>query len=230
MKTKLTSMKSKIILTILLSIIGIGVSILTIRGNEDIPIQNRETGTFTDTRDGKIYKTIKIGEQWIMAENLAYKPEIGNYWAYNNDTANITKYGYLYDWKTAKKIAPQGWHLPTEADWKALRASLGGKKDVVKILGGTMEKIYKQMVIGGCGFNALMTGVRTGSGKFIYLGERTDFWSSSPSKNGQCFYMLDAKIDGKPRGVLDSKEGTAILANQQDNATWGKSVRLFKNK
>jgi uncharacterized protein (TIGR02145 family) len=222
-------MKAKIILTISLAIIGISLSLLAINGNEYLPFQVRETGTFTDSRDGKIYKTIKIGEQWIMAENFAYKPENGNYWAYNNDTANIAKYGYLYDWETAKKIAPQGWHLPTESDWKTLRASLGGKRDVFKYLGGTMEIVYKQMVVGGCGFNAIMAGVRTGSGKFIYLGERTDFWSSSPSNDGQYFYILDAKIDGKPRGILDSKEGTAALANQQDNANWGKSVRLFKD-
>lgn len=222
-------MKSKIIVTILLAIVGVGISLLAVRGTEDIPNQVRETGTFTDTRDGKIYKTIKIGEQWIMAENLAYKPENGNYWAYNNDTANIAKYGYLYDWETARKIAPQGWYLPTESDWKTLRASLGGKRDIVKILAGTMEKVYRQMVVGGCGFNAIMAGVRTGSGKFIYLGERTDFWSSSPSNDGQYFYILDAKLDGNPRGILDSKEGTAALANQQDNANWGKSVRLFKD-
>ncbi|MCX6320212.1 MAG: hypothetical protein NTX93_00180, partial [Bacteroidia bacterium] len=97
-------------------------------------------------------------------------------------------------------------------------------------LGGTMEKVYKQMVVGGCGFNALMAGIRTGNGKFMYLGGRTDFWSSSPSKDGQYFYILDAKIEGKPRGLLDSKEGTAALANQQDNAKWGKSVRLFKDQ
>ncbi|MBI5475633.1 MAG: hypothetical protein HY964_02720 [Ignavibacteriales bacterium] len=188
-----------------------------------------EKGSFTDTRDGKIYKTIKIGDQWIMAENLAYKPVNGNYWAYDNDTMNVAKYGYLYDWETAKQVAPQGWHLPTESDFLTFRKSLGGKRDLYKYLGGTMELVYKQMVIGGCGFNALMAGVRRGDGKFFGLGGQTDFWSSTKTNNGQCFYILDAKIDGKPRGLLDSKEGTAALADQQDNATWGKSVRLFKD-
>lgn len=188
-----------------------------------------ETGSFTDDRDGKTYKTIKIGEQWIMAENLAYKPEQGNFWAYNNDTNNVAKYGYLYDWETAKKVAPKGWHLPTESEWLTFRKTVGGKRDVYKYLGGTMEKVYKQMAVGGCGFNALMAGVRTGNGRFMLLGERTDFWSSSKTKAGQCFYILDAKTDGKRRGLLDSKEGTAALADQQDDATWGKSVRLFKD-
>jgi len=222
-------MKTKIFLTILLAIIGVSILLLTISWNSEIKFQTYETGSFTDTRDGRIYKTIKIGDQWLMAENFAYKPEQGNYWAYDDDTANVAKYGYLYDWETAKMVAPKGWHLPTESDWIKLRKSLGGKRDVYKYLGGTMEKVYKQMVVGGCGFNALMAGIRTGSGKFMYLGGRTDFWSSSPSKDGQYFYILDAKIEGKSRGLLDSKEGTAALANQQDNAKWGKSVRLFKD-
>jgi uncharacterized protein (TIGR02145 family) len=42
---------------------------------------SQETGTLKDPRDGKVYKTIKIGNQWVMAQNLAYKPEKGKYWA-----------------------------------------------------------------------------------------------------------------------------------------------------
>ena len=164
-----------------------------------------------------------------MAENFAYKPEKGNYWAYNNDSTNVNKYGYLYDWGTAKKIAPQGWHLPTESDWTTLRKALGGKRDVYKYLGGTMEIVYKQMVVGGCGFNALLCGIRTDDGRFVALDNRTDFWSSSPSKNGQYFYTFDRKKDGNKRGLFDSKEGTASLASEQDNANGGKSVRLFKD-
>ena len=227
---KSKTMKRKLLSVIWFTFIDLSVLILSISCTDKNIPQTNEVGSFKDTRDSKVYKTIKIGEQWIMAENFAYKPSEGNYWAYNNDTANVAKYGYLYDWETAKKVAPKGWHLPTESDWKTLRKSLGGKRDIVRCLGGTREKVYKQMVPGGCGFNALMAGMRTGNGKFVYLGGQTDFWSSSPSKYGQYFYTLDAKIEGKPRGLLDSKEGTAALAERQDNATWGKSVRLFKDK
>jgi uncharacterized protein (TIGR02145 family) len=220
-------MKYKLIYLIISGVIIIGCSFN--ESSVPLTLKSNEKGSFTDTRDGKIYKTIKIGDQWIMAENLAYQPANGNYWAYDNDTMNVAKYGYLYDWETAKQVAPPGWHLPTQSDFLTLRKLLGGKRDLYKYLRGTMEVVYKQMVVGGCGFNALMAGVRRGDGKFFGLGGQTDFWSSTKTTDGQCFYTLDAKIDGKPRGLLDSKDGTAALADQQDNATWGKSVRLFKD-
>ncbi|NLD51189.1 MAG: hypothetical protein GX660_28980, partial [Clostridiaceae bacterium] len=113
----------------------------------------QETGSFTDLRDGKIYKTVKIGNQWIMAENFAYKPDQGNYWAYNNDTNNIAIYGYLYDFETAKKIAPEGWHLPSKEEWITFRKLLGGKRAVWKYI----QIVYKPMIQGGSsGFNALL--------------------------------------------------------------------------
>ncbi|MDR2582465.1 MAG: hypothetical protein LBC75_03190 [Fibromonadaceae bacterium] len=107
-------------------------------------------GNFTDTRDKKTYKTVKIGEQVWMAENLNY----GEGKCYNDDPANCGKYGKLYNWPTAmalsydcwsnecasqvsakhKGICPDGWHLPSNVEWKALVSSVGGKETAGKYL------------------------------------------------------------------------------------------------
>jgi uncharacterized protein (TIGR02145 family) len=83
-------------------------------------------GKFTDPRDGKIYKTVKIGNQVWMAENLAYKTQKGS-WAYNNDENNAKIYGYLYEWEAANNACPPGWHLPTKAEWETLISNLGSE-------------------------------------------------------------------------------------------------------
>jgi len=72
----------------------------------------QEKGSFKDARDGKTYKTVKIGSQTWMAENLTYQAEGGS---------------GLYDWATAIKACPDGWHLPSEEEWKALIDFAGGE-------------------------------------------------------------------------------------------------------
>lgn len=71
-----------------------------------------DSGTFIDKRDDHKYKWIRIGSQIWMAENLAYKIDDGC-WIYEDECRNLLKYGLLYNWKSAIKACPKGWHLPS---------------------------------------------------------------------------------------------------------------------
>lgn len=108
--------------------------------------QPNETGTVTD-KSGKVYKTVKIGNAWWMAENLAVevyndstpiievnlsdndtiwsKKTVG---AYSRVEDNSLRYGLNYNWyalANPKKIAPAGWHIPSDQEWKDLELELG---------------------------------------------------------------------------------------------------------
>ena len=166
---------------------------------------NQNTIDFTDARDGKSYKTIRIGNQIIMAENLAFRPIIGVYYAYDEKQAKVSKYGYLYDWETAKKIGDniKGWHLPTKEEWDAVFNVLGNEKmDSLNINNG---------------FNALFGGYLSDIGTFICAGERDCFWSSTKIDNNHAWGLMMNEHEKDPiPTVFDCRCGL--------------SIRLFKNK
>ena len=154
---------------------------IEITGNVKFKVKYKsgKYGSLTDTRDGKKYKTVTIGNQEWMAENLAYKPSIGNYWAYDNDNTNVAKYGYLYDWQTAKNVCPSSWHLPSDREWTVLTDHLGGQNE-----SGTKMKSTSGWKDGGngtneSGFNAFPGGFLTIVGNFDFIGSSGYWWSSS---------------------------------------------------
>ena len=86
----------------------------------------------------KTYKTVKIGEQVWMAENLNY--EVGGKCygeggkVYNQETK---KYGRLYNWETAMRACTKNWHLPSKEEWEILVVAVGGEKTASKYLKAT---------------------------------------------------------------------------------------------
>ena len=79
----------------------------------------RGQGKLTDPRDSNVYKTITINNVTWMVENLKYKANAGAYY-FDNYAKNNSEYGVLYDWKTATKVCPDGWHLPSGTEYRTL--------------------------------------------------------------------------------------------------------------
>jgi uncharacterized protein (TIGR02145 family) len=125
---------------------------------------NNESGTFTDFRDNKTYKLVKIGTQTWMAENL-------NFYSNGGSWANSEKYGRLYNWKTATTACPSGWHLPSREEFQTLIDYVGGKDNAYKALSPE----------GNSGFSYLLAGFRDPINGKIYNTELTCFFWTSTS-------------------------------------------------
>jgi len=199
-----------------------------------------ETGTMTDI-DGNVYKTVKIGDQWWMAENLKtsryrngdsiiYVSELNNNldsatWNYlisgayciidnsNESSPNYQgkMYGFLYNWYTisdSRNVAPSGWHIPTDDEWKVMEEHLGmdtetankvnwrgsnegNKLKVEGSLKGWNEpsNIYEVWGTNESGFTALGGGCSMFNGIWGNPGVlSTGFWWTSSTEKGQPLY------------------------------------------
>ena len=176
----------------------------------------QETNTFTDSRDGKTYKTIKIGTQIWMAENLRYKADSGC-WAYKNNENNANKYGYLYNWETAKKVCPAGWHLPSDDEWTILTNYLGSEE----IAGGKLKattgwKIHNErpdeVATNSSGFTALPGGIwYDGNGAFFQgIGGYGGWWSSTIGFGGYWYRYLKDEYNEVFRDIYPGQECLSI--------------------
>lgn len=197
-------------------------------------------GQVTDF-EGNAYKTIAIGSQTWMAENLkSIKLNDGtaiplvtnnNSWStmitpacsyYGNDSVTYkANYGALYNWYSVatNKLCPSGWHVPTIGEWSTLTATLGVDTIAGGMLkeGGTAHWSYPNThATNSSGFTALPTGYRFYNGSYQNFGISGNWWSSTASTTETSNYTYLSYSDGK------------LGKNSLDN-TYGFSVRCVKD-
>jgi len=215
--------------------------------------------TVTDI-DGNVYQTVEIGDQVWMAENLnvtryrngdsikymadpttwvntVIRGKESFYCNYDNDTANARIYGAIYNGFAVhdyRSIAPEGWHIPTNEEWKELEQFLGMSDSVASAYGNrgldeggklkaTEPELWDQPNTGATnemGFNALPGGYRSyPSGGFFSLGKWAVFWASADSTNG---INASSRMLAYDRTSIWRNSGGEVYSN-------GYSVRCVKD-
>ncbi|MEY2938376.1 MAG: hypothetical protein RL062_965 [Bacteroidota bacterium] len=212
-------------------------------------VEPLQFGTVTDV-DGNIYKTVKIGSQWWMCENLKVEHYndgsaihwidingLDSNWSHATDGAycyiNDSIYGKLYNYlavSDARKLAPEGWHIPTDSEWQTLEKSIGMSDAQTAGLAwrGTAvaEKLLVKSSIGWpansvlfgtdeVGFSALPGGVRISNGS-INTSQSVGFWWTSTMKDNLVYYRY---IDAQFKGVF----------RQYTQPSYGMSIRCVKD-
>jgi uncharacterized protein (TIGR02145 family)/uncharacterized repeat protein (TIGR02543 family) len=158
--------------------------------------------TFTDSRDGKTYKKVAVGDQVWMAENLNYDvPDVTSDVCNGNYDANCVRYGRLYNWATAMDInasynsspwngnyvnnqgvCPVGWHLPSSYEWATLLDYVGGVSTAgTKLKSSTAWGSYSSVPAGtdAYGWSALPGGYGRSDGSYSSAGYQGYWWSAT---------------------------------------------------
>jgi uncharacterized protein (TIGR02145 family) len=200
-------------------------SVTSPSGKESLP-------TLTDSRDGQTYKTVVIGKQTWMAQNLNIETEKS--FCFNTDSSNCTKYGRLYTWAAAmdsagewssngkgcgyksecsamspvRGVCPNGWHLPTKAEFETLFSAVGGDSVAGKMLKSTSGWNFAKASGNGSddyAFSALPVGYRDGGGDYTYVGNEATFWISTEKSDEYAYAMRliyrndNADVDYRPK-------------------------------
>ena len=196
--------------------------------------------TVTDV-DGNIYHTVTIGTQVWLVENLKTTKynngdpianvtdntawnglTTGAYCNYNNDPLNSTTYGYLYNWYAVndqRKIAPTGWHVPSDAEWTTLTTYLGGESIAsgkLKESGLSHWATPNTGATNETGFTALPGGYRDNNGVFYFVGSTGYWWSYTETYVNYAWYRTMYSYS------------TTVTRNYCVK-TWGNSVRCIKD-
>jgi uncharacterized protein (TIGR02145 family) len=165
-----------------------------------------------------LQENLDVGTMINGTSNQTNNDTIEKY-CYNNDTANCTTYGGLYQWDEAMQyittegtqgICPSGWHIPANAEFTTLSTIVGGDANVLKAIGqdGTSTNTS--------GFSALFAGYRLENGTFHGLGDDIFFW---PSTEHDATYSYDISL------ILNSSN----IHFDYNTKIFGFSVRCLKN-
>jgi len=216
-------------------------------GPQPLPGAPPSTLTVTDV-DGHVYRTVVIGEQVWMAEDLrtsryrdgspvahvtsdaAWPNTSSGAWCFYENNSDLgATYGKLYNWYAASdaRICPQGWHVPTDADWQRMEAALGvpanelalpGWRGVEQNIGGHMKAAVlwedpNTSASNESGFHGLPGGARNfhGNGNFSSLGRLGHWWSASDAGTGNAWaHTLHNNNAGIARFSLFERNGSCV--------------------
>ena len=221
--------------------------IFTTLGTDPIIFNPGLTYGSVSDMDGNCYKTIQIGNQSWMAENLKttkyndgtdiplvtdntswYNLTTHGYCWYNNDVANKATYGAMYNWYTVNtgKLCPTGWHVPDIAEWRILCNPYKTPEYEDETVGNELMETgvshwKNPLGTNETGFTAIPSGIRSYDGVFYSLYLSVNYWSSTDAKP----YPAYAKYHPIPYG---EPFGTSPLRSMYEY-TGGLSVRCIKD-
>ncbi|MCQ2104568.1 MAG: hypothetical protein MJZ26_02135 [Fibrobacter sp.] len=197
-----------------------------------------------DKRDGRVYKTVQIGDQRWMAENLRY--DLKGSFCYENKPVNCERFGRLYNWSMAMMlvdfynnhtiaklvpkyregrihdICPKGWHLPTNKDWKRMKNFVGkkGSSDGVGISLKSVDFWEKEIRLPGgndeFGFNALPSGERDFEGRYFDMFRSALYWTSTEYDDGGAYIWWIYYDSRSMEKNYDTKETAASVRCVED--------------
>lgn len=170
-------------------------------------------GELLDKRDNQVYRTIKIGEQVWMAQNLNYETEDSR--CYNGSTENCTELGRLYYQSEAKDICPNGWHLPTNSEWNILNS-------YVDLNNGTEG-------VGNSLKSLTWTYGQAGTDLFGFSGLASHFFGDVIVCGSPTHGLYWTDDDNEYRCLL-SDNSSLYHYNDIGSPTYGMSVRCLQNE
>lgn len=211
-------------------------------------IYDAKSNTLTDLRDNQVYRTVTIGTQTWMAQNLNY--EMANSFCYGNEASGCDTFGRFYTWAAAmdsvgtwsssgkgcgygaiclspdtliRGVCPENWHLPSYYEWKTLLTTVSGEwketgKELMSKAGWNGYNGYVDISSDPLDFSVIPAGYEYGDGKYAGLGDNAYFWSWDGNKDYDAFEAIFINVN---------YDGNVYLSRK--SKTYGYSIRCLMN-